>query len=197
MAVETVTNYTCDRCSRSEIKDGVTILTLTVRKRAGKNVPGQGVSEFTRHVCAENCLKMIKASMAPVGIAGQYDRTAAAQRRKAAREAASTAPVPETTPEITPEPSVAVAVPVIKINKKATSTTTKGGTKNAQKPVSRTLTAVPDTTPEDTRADVVRAVRAITRKPNGGWAKGYNHASERKMIAERESLARHPSGRDL
>lgn len=183
MAIETVTNYKCDRCSRSEIKDGVTILTLTIRKRAGKNVPGQGSSEFTKHVCAENCLKIVKASMTPVGIAGQYDRTAAAQRRKAAKEAAST-----TTPETdTTAPS---KINSTKINAK-TSKTAKGGTKSGTKrhtAARRSLTVVPEELPVDTRGDVVRAVRALTRRPSGGFNKGYNLPMERKMIAEREAL---------
>src|SRR4051812_32898444 len=82
MAMETVTNYKCDRCGRSELRDGATILTLTVRQRA-KNTPGQGPSEYTKHVCEDNCLKIIKAAMNPVGIPGRYDRKSAAQRRHA------------------------------------------------------------------------------------------------------------------
>jgi hypothetical protein len=67
MAMNTVTNYTCDRCGRSEIKDGVTILTMTIRPRAGKGVQGLGKPDVSAHVCRDNCLKIIKASMTPVG----------------------------------------------------------------------------------------------------------------------------------
>jgi hypothetical protein len=163
MAMETVTNYKCDRCSRSEIKDGVTILTLTVRPRAGKNVPGLGKPLVSAHVCRENCLKMITAAMSPVGRAGQYDRKAAAERRKAA--ATTNSGTKSGQPK----------------------TSTKRGTKKAQAPASRKIksTASPSTT--DTRAETVRAVRAITRR-NGKYAPGYGPAQERQMIAERESI---------
>lgn len=160
MAVETVTNYKCDRCGRSEITDKVTILTLTIRKRAGKNVPGQGVSEYSAHVCSENCLKIVKASMTPVGKPGQYDRKAAAERRRA-----TTATKPAT---------------------KQSSTTT-GGTKKAQAPASRTKPVITDTDPFNALPAHVRAVRVITRTPNGKFAPGYNSKVEAKMIKEAES----------
>jgi hypothetical protein len=188
--METVTTYKCDRCGRSEIKDGVTILTLTIRKRAGKNIPGQGVSEFTRHVCLENCLKIVKASMTPVGIAGHYDRTAAAQRRKAAREAASTTPTPTETQPAQPTKSQAKSQTRRILVNKQTGKPAKVATRKAQTPVSRTHTASESPSASQGRAEAVRAVRAITRKPNGGgWAKGYNNRIERKMIAEREALS--------
>lgn len=193
MAMETVTTYKCDRCSRSEIRDGVTILTLTIRKRAGKNIPGQGVSEFTRHVCLENCLKIIKASMTPVGIAGQYDRTAAAQRRKAAKEAASATPTPTVTQPTAPvQPIKGTGQTRRVLVNKQSGKPAKVATKKAQAPVSRTHTAEESLSASEGRAATVKAVRAITRKPNGGWAKGYNNLIEHKMIAERESL-HHPS----
>lgn len=156
MAVETVTNYKCDRCGRSEIADKVTILTLTIRKRAGKNVPGQGVSEYSAHVCADNCLKIVKASMTPVGKPGQYDRKAAAERRRATSATKQAA-------------------------------TTTGGTKKAQAPASRTKPVITDTDPFNALPAHVRAVRVITRTPNGKFAPGYNPKLEAKMIKEAES----------
>ena len=87
MAMETVTNYKCDRCGRSEIKEGVTILTLTVRPRIGKHVPGLGKPLVSQHVCREWCLKMIIAAMSPVGRPGRPPRqsvTKAATPAKAA-----------------------------------------------------------------------------------------------------------------
>jgi hypothetical protein len=62
---------------------------------------------------------------------------------------------------------------------------TKRDTKKAPAPVSRKITA---SEPTDTRADTVRAVRALTRVNGGGFAPGYNHQTERRMIAEREAL---------
>lgn len=163
MAMETVTNYKCDRCSRSEIKDGVTILTLSVRPRAGKNVPGLGKPLVSAHVCQENCLKMITAAMTPVGRAGQYDRKAAAERRRAATAT----------------------------NGGTKSATTRGGTKrgtkNARTATGSKITASESPSTTETRADVVRAVRAVTRR-NGKYAPGYGPAQERRMIAERESI---------
>lgn len=171
MAVETVSNYTCDRCGRSELADKVTMLTLTIRPRAGKNVPGLGKPDVSQHLCRENCLKIVKAALTPVNKRGHYDRAASRARRKAITT--------DTTP----------AVPANTTN---AANTTKSGTKKAHTPRSGTQTALPVGEPTDTRADVVRAVRDITRKPNGGWAKGHNFRTERRMIAERESLFTDP-----
>jgi hypothetical protein len=165
MAMETVTNYKCDRCGRSELREGVEILTLTVRSRAGKNIPGQGVSQYSAHVCAENCLKIVKASMTPVGIPGRYDRKAAASKRQAATK-------PATKPTATST---------------ATASTSKGATKRGTKNGSTARTSkIKATESTDTRTATIKAVRALTRTDNGGFAKGYNHAKERAMIAERE-----------
>lgn len=157
MAVETVTNYKCDRCGRSEIIDHVEIMTLTVRKRTS-GTPGQGQAVITKHICAQNCLKIVSASMAPVGRAG---------RPKGSATNGGTKP-----------------------------TATKGSTKKAQAPTSRKIKSTPvpahQTTPEnatETRADVVKAVRRITRTSTGGWAKGHNYRTERAMIAEREKIS--------
>lgn len=68
MAMETVPNYKCDRCGRSELRDDVTILTLTVRERAGKRVPGLGKADVSAHVCRENCLKIIENALTPVKV---------------------------------------------------------------------------------------------------------------------------------
>jgi hypothetical protein len=153
MAMETVTNYKCDRCGRSEIRDGVTIMTLTVRERTA-GTPGQGKTKINKHVCEDNCLKIIENALSPVRRAG---------RPKAAANGGT-------------KPAT-----------KATSTTgaTKGGTKKSSAPVSRKITASGS---QDTRADVVKAVRAITRTSTGGWAKGHNYRTERRMIQERESV---------
>lgn len=166
MAMETVTNYKCDRCGRSEIKDGVTILTLSIRSRAGKNVPGLGKPLVSAHVCEQNCLKIVKASMTPVGRAGQYDRKAAAERRRA--QDATNGGTKSASPTKTAKAS------------------TKRGTKKAQAPVSRKITASESPNTTETRADAVRAVRAITRRNGGAFAPGYGPYQERQMIAERE-----------
>lgn len=172
MGMETVTNYTCDRCGRSEIKDGVTILTLTVRPRAGRHVPGLGKPDVTAHVCRDNCLKMIKAALRPVGRPGVYDRKAAAARRsaqggtKGATKAAG--------------------------KKSATKGSTKNGSTARSGKISGTPVPVAQDTREsasEARARVVREVRSITRTPVGGFAKGYNYRAERRMIAEREAAA--------
>lgn len=166
MGMETVTNYTCDRCGRSEIKEGVTILTLTVRPRIGKPVPGLGKPLVSQHVCRENCLKMITAALTPVGRPGRP------------RSTASTKPATK---------------PVTKPVTQTTATT--GGTKKAQtartSKIKSDSVPAPQTAPEtpaETRADVVKAVRSITRTAKGGWAKGHNYRTERAMIAEREAL---------
>lgn len=153
MAMETVTNYKCDRCGRSEIRDGVTILTLTIRERTA-GTPGQGKAKISQHVCEDNCLKIIRAAMAPVGRAGRPKGTTNGGTKPDTKQASVKA-------------------------------TTKGGTKKAQAPASRKITAA---TTEDTRAATIKAVRAITRTSTGGWAKGHNYQTERRMIAERESI---------
>lgn len=71
MAKEIVTNYRCDRCGRSEIGDKATILTLTIRHRAGDKIPGQGKTEISKHVCAENCLKIIDHTLQAVRKGGR------------------------------------------------------------------------------------------------------------------------------
>lgn len=165
MAVETVTNYKCDRCGRSEIIDHVEIMTLTVRKRTS-GTPGQGQAVITQHVCAQNCLKMIKAAMAPVGRAG----------RPKGSTNGGTKPV---------------AAPV----EPTTTTTSKGGTKRgtkkAQAPVSRKITTPPTSNPQSDPFNAlpahVRAVRVKTRTPQGGFAPGYNYRKEAKMIKEAEA----------
>jgi hypothetical protein len=171
MAMNTVTNYTCDRCGRSEIKDGVTILTMTIRPRAGKGVQGLGKPDVSAHVCRDNCLKIIKASMTPVGIPGQYDRKAAAAKRQAATKSATKSAASPTTART-------------KVTNK-TKAATKGGTKKARTARTSKITPTASATTGNTRADTVRAVRAITRV-NGKYAPGYGPAQERAMIAERE-----------
>lgn len=150
MAVETVTNYKCDRCGASEIKNDATIYTLTVRERTS-GTPGQGKPVVSMHVCAERCLKIVTASMAPVGRPGRKPGT------KNGTKPTST-----------------------------TKTATKGGTKKA--PTARTG-KISEPSASESRATVIKAVRAITRNPAGGFAKGYNPQRERSMIAERERLA--------
>lgn len=157
MAVETVTNYKCDRCGASEIKNDATIYTLTVRERTS-GTPGQGKPVVSMHVCAERCLKIVTASMAPVGRPGRKPGTKN-----------GTKPTTQT-----------------KIAKAPSRTATKGGTKKASAPVSRKIT---EPSASESRATVIKAVRAITRNPGGGYAKGYNPQRERAMIAERERLA--------
>lgn len=156
MAMETVTDYKCDRCGASEIKNGATIFTLTIRERTS-GTPGQGRAVVSQHVCAERCLKIVKASMTPVGKPGRKPGTNSGTK-------------PTTTTKIAKAPS---------------RTATKRGTKKASAPVSRKITAQPT---EDTRAATIKAVRAITRSPGGGYAKGYNPQKERAMIVEREKI---------
>lgn len=169
MAMETVTNYTCDRCGRSEIKDGVKILTLTIRERT-QGVSGQGKSLVSAHVCANNCLKMIKAAMAPVGQSGRYDRKAAAERRAATNGATKSDAVPTTA---------------------HAKSSTKGGTKKPRTATTSKIKGTGTRSHTDTAFNAlpahVRAVRAQTRTPSGGWAKGHNFRTERRMIAEAEA----------
>jgi hypothetical protein len=153
MAMETVTNYKCDRCGRSEIRDSVTILTLTIRARTS-GTPGQGKSMISQHVCEDNCLKIIRAAMAPVGRAGRPKGTTNGGTKAATKATAQTP-------------------------------ATKGGTKKARTATGSKITAQ---STEDTRAATIKAVRAVTRTATGGWAKGHNYRTERRMIQERESI---------
>lgn len=195
MGMETVTNYTCDRCGRSEIKDGVTILTLTVRPRAGRHVPGLGKPDVTAHICRDNCLKMIKAALRPVGKPGQYDRKAAAARRAAqgGTKPATKAAGRKGATKGTTKPSGISRSGESLITK---SPRTKGSTKNGSTARSGKISGTPVPVAQDTpesaseaRARVVKEVRSITRTPVGGFAKGYNYRAERRMIAEREAAA--------
>jgi hypothetical protein len=97
MAVETVTNYKCDRCGRSEIKDGAKILTLTIRPRAN-NKPGPAANVISKHVCEQNCLRIVMASMKQVQVPGRYDRSKSKRAKGATKHSTKKPQAPVSVP---------------------------------------------------------------------------------------------------
>lgn len=163
MAVETVTSYKCDRCGRSEVRDGITIMTLTVREHTTGN-PGQGKAVITQHVCAQNCLKMIKAALAPVGRAGRPPKTATTTTTTSTSTTTNTK-------RGTKKPQTAVSGKI---------------------PAPDTQTVKGD--PWASLPGHVRRVRMVTRTAQGAWAKGHNYRTERKLIEEAEAKLKIKNG---
>jgi hypothetical protein len=123
-------------------------MTLTVRKRTS-GTPGQGSAVITKHICAQNCLKIVKASTDHVGRPGRKPGTkngtksqpTASTTRKTATKGGTKKSSAARTGKITSESSSEARARVIKDVRAITRTANGGWAKGHNYRTERTMIA--------------------------------------------------------